>query len=197
MRQSMKWVRCAGLGLLASASLQIAPSAAADGPAACPPSPTRVVRPGGTIDFLGTVPGIPELCREKRPDGEGDYYFGIWKTSWPGAGDAYPAIKAALAGPKGTRTRFVTRSVPGLQWNDSFINGGRETLVVNGQTYTVVNFAHEREGIEGNTYHSIITTWRDANTGIPLKVVENQISGESYGPGTTWTAVRVESLPSP
>jgi hypothetical protein len=28
-----------------------------------------------------------------------------------------------------------------------------------------------------------------------LKAVENQISGQSYGPDTTWTAVKVERLP--
>jgi hypothetical protein len=31
--------------------------------------------------------------------------------------------------------------------------------------------------------------------GVMLKAVENQISGQSYGPDTTWTAVKVERLP--
>ena len=65
-----------------------------------------------------------------------------------------------------------------------------------GQAYTTLMLAHERQGFDGNTYHSIITTWRDVATGVALKVVENQISGECYGPGTTWTATQVLALPA-
>ncbi len=36
---------------------------------------------------------------------------------------------------------------------------------------------------------------RDTLTGVALKAVENQISDQSYRPATTWTAVKVESLP--
>ena len=53
---------------------------------------------------------------------------------------------------------------------------------------------HEREGVEGNTYHSIITVWRDIATGANVKVDENQISGQSYGPNTTWTAIRIDPI---
>ena len=90
---------------------------------------------------------------------------------------------------------FVTRSYPGLQWTDTIINEGSEPLVIDGRTYRTLKMAHERQGIEGNTYHSVITVWRDIRTGANLKVVETQISGESYGPGTTWTATRVEAIP--
>ena len=113
---------------------------------------------------------------------------------WPGAGAAYPAMKTAIAGPPGTRAAFVTRSYPGLQWTDTIINEGVEPLVIDGRTYRTLKMAHEREGIEGNIYHSIITVWRDIATGVNLKVVETQISGQSYGPGTTWTATRVEPV---
>lgn len=184
--------------LLAIATLIAASQAAiaADPPRACPPQPTRVVRSaGGTIDYLGTVPGIPDLCRMTRTaDGTGNFYFGTWRADWPGAGQAYPALKAAIDGPPGTRTAFVTRSVPGLQWNDSFTNEGIESVVVDGTTHRTLRLAHERQGIEGNTYHSIITQWRDIETGVNLRTVENQISGQSYGPATTWNATRVEKL---
>lgn len=171
-------------------------AAAADVPAACPPYPVRVVRSaGGVIDYLGHVPGIPELCRLRRSDGEADFYFGAWRSDWPGAGQAYPAIRAVLYGPRGTRTSFVTRSIPGLQWNDSFVNEGIETVRVGGVAYPALRLAHEREGIEGNTYHSIITQWRDLATGMNLRTVEYQISGQSYGPDTTWHATRIERLP--
>lgn len=182
---------------LAVAALLAMPvlAAAADVPAACPPYPVRVVRSaGGVIDHLGAVPGIPELCHMRRSDGESDFYFGVWRSDWPGAGQAYPALHAAIYGPQGTRMSFVTRSVPGLQWNDSIANEGVETVTVGGVTHPALRIAHEREGIEGNTYHSIVTQWRDLATGMILRTYENQISGQSYGPDTTWHATRVERL---
>ena len=186
-------VYCRALG----AALLLAPALAmAEVPPACPPSPLRVVRSaGGVVDYLGAVPGLSELCRMRRADGEGDFYLGSWRSDWPGAGQAYPAIRAALHGPVGTRTSFVTRSVPGMQWTDSFTNEGVEAVTVNGENRTALRLAHEREGIEGNTYHSVITTWKDLATGAALKTVERQISGQSYGPDTTWQAVRIETPP--
>ena len=172
--------------------------ALAAAPAACPPQPMRVVRSaGGVTDYTGAFPGIPELCHLKRATGEGDFYFGVWQSNWPGAGDAFPAMMTVIHGPAGSRASFVTRSVPGLQWNDSFINEGAEPVVVAGRSYQTLKLAHERNGIEGNTYHSIITSWRDIATGLTLKVVEDQISGQSYGPETTWHATAVEKLPAP
>ncbi len=169
------------------AALLLAPAlAAAEAPPACPSNPTRVVRPaGGVVDYLGTVPGLPELCRMRRGDGEGDFYLGVWRSDWPGA---------AMHGPAGTRTSFITRSVPGLQWTDSYTNEGVESVTVNGESRPALRLAHEREGIEGNIYHSIITQWKDLATGVALKTVERQIAGQSYGPSTTWEAVRIETL---
>ena len=186
--------RLLGLALLAAPLLAAARPAAA-APAACPTTPTRVVRStGGVTDYHGSVPGIPELCHMDRPDGSGDFYWGVWRTDWPGAGDAYPALRRVILGPKGTRATFDTHSVPGLQWHDTLVNEGTEPLGVAGKTYTVLRIAHEREGFDGNTYHSIITSWRDVATGATLQTVEKQISGQSYGPGATWTAAKVEVL---
>ncbi|GAC1478752.1 MAG: hypothetical protein NVS2B11_02500 [Acetobacteraceae bacterium] len=185
--------RFVSLGL--TALVLTATVAAAGQPVACPPEPTRVVRSaGGVIDYLGTVPGVPELCRMTRADGTGDFYFGAWRSDWPGAGQAYPVIRAIVTGGAGARASFITRSWPGLQWTDSFTNEGIEPITVQGRRYDALRLAHEREGIEGNTYHSVITTWRDVATGIALKTFEQQISGQSYGPNTTWQAVRVETL---
>lgn len=171
-------------------------SAAAAAPAACPADHVRVVHSNGPpTDYLGVYPGLPELCFQRRGNDPGYYYYGTWKTDWPGAGEAYPAVKTVLDSPKGTRTSFITRALPGWQWVDSFTNEGIETMDVGGKTYRVLRLAHEREGFDGNTYHSIITSWRDVATGINLKTVEQQISGQSYGPDTTWHAVAVERLP--
>ena len=189
-------IRWSGALLAGLCALLLAPTmAVAAAPAACPPEPTRVVRSrGGVIDYNGTVPGIPELCRLTRTDGAGDFYFGVWRSDWPGAGQAYPVIRAVVLGGTGARSSFITRAWPGLQYIDTFVNEGIEPITVNGRRFEALRLAHEREGIEGNTYHSIITVWRDVPTGISLKVVEHQISGQSYGPDTTWQAVRVEPL---
>ena len=173
----------------------LASEAMAATPTACPSRPVRVVRSaGGVIDYRGTYPGVPDLCRMERADGRGDFYYGVWRIDWPGAGQAYPAIKTVVDAGPGTRISFVTRSIPGMQWLDSFTNEGLEPMVVDGRRYTTLRLAHERAGIEGNTYHSIITTWRDVATGIALRTVEDQIAGQSYGPQTTWRAVSVMPL---
>lgn len=180
---------------IALALLSLAAPALAAAPAACPTTPVRVLRSNGpATEHRGVYPGIPELCYQIRGTAPGYYYLGIWKSDWPGVGDAYPAMKTAIDGPKGTRTKFITRAWPGWQWIDSFTNEGIETMTVGNQVHRVLRLAHEREGIEGNTYHSIITVWRDVATGVPLKTVEDQISGQSYGPNTTWQAVKIETL---
>src|SRR3954451_10634622 len=201
-RQDWTWVLPARLCSIGSAILMVLVTTipisgkAADLPPACPAHALRVERSvGGVVDYVGSVPGVPELCRMRRTsDGEGDFYLGVWRSDWPGAGQAYPAIRAAIHGRAGTRTSFVTRSFPGMQWIDSYTNEGIETVLVGGLVRQALRLAHERNGIEGNTYHSIITQWKDLATGTIVKTVEYQISGRSYGPGTTWDAIRVERL---
>ncbi len=170
-------------------------AAQAQSPTACPATPIEVVRSrGGVNDNLGSVPNIPDLCRVTRSGETGAYYYGVWKTDWPGAGDAYPALKSVILSGQNARASFVTRSIPGMQWIDTFINEGLEPMTVDGRLYTTLRLVHERNGIEGNTYHSLITTWRDVKTGVALRTYEQQISGQSYGPDTTWQAVKVVPL---
>src|SRR4051812_23131854 len=173
VRHAWTWVRSGRLCSIASAILMALVTTipgsgkAADLPPACPAHAIRVERSvGGTVDYLGSVPGVPELCRLRRTsDGEGDFYLGVWRSDWPGAGQAYPAIRAAIHGRVGTRTSFVTRSFPDMQWVDSYTNEGVETLLVGGIARQALRLAHERKGIEGNTYHSMITQWKDLATG--------------------------------
>ncbi|MDT7952559.1 MAG: hypothetical protein RQ966_13735 [Acetobacteraceae bacterium] len=184
----------AGLAGLAL-SLSIAP-ARAQVPVACTPTPIEVVRSrGGTIDYLGSVSNIPDLCRVVRSGEAGDYYYGVWKSDWPGAGQAYPALKTVINGGLNSKASFITRSFPGMQWVDTLVNEGLEYVSVDGRPYATLRVMHEREGIEGNTYHSRITVWRDVNTGAALRTYEQQISGQSYGPDTTWQAVKVQPIP--
>ena len=100
----------------------------------------------------------------------------------------------SILGGLNAHASFITRSVPGWQWIDSFVNEGLEPMDIDGHRYLTLRLVHERTGIEGNTYHSRITTWRDVKTGVALRTYEQQISGQSYGPDTTWQAVKVLEL---
>ncbi|HEY0204086.1 MAG TPA: hypothetical protein VGC15_08060 [Acetobacteraceae bacterium] len=47
-----------------------------------------------------------------RAEDTAEFYFGAWRSDWPGAGQAYPAIKAVVTGGTGVRASFVMRSTP-------------------------------------------------------------------------------------
>jgi hypothetical protein len=78
---------------------------------------------GGVNDYLGSMPGIPELCRMTRADGTAEFYYGAWRSDWPGAGQAYPAIRAVVNGGTGARASFVTRSYPGRRGSKQAVYG--------------------------------------------------------------------------
>ncbi len=110
--------------VLAAVVIGLAAGQAMAQPAACPARPMEVVKSrGGTIQYVGTVAGISELCRQVRADGTGDYYFGVWRSDWPGAGQAYPVMREVVRGKQGTRLSFITRSVPGC--NGSIVSSTR------------------------------------------------------------------------
>ena len=193
--QSSSRTKCGAVAILAL-GLLASPAFAAEATPAYPLQPTHVVRSvGGVTDDLGMVPGMPDLCRMQRPDGAAEYDMGSWRTDGPGAGLAYPAIRAVLHGGSGTRASFATQPYPGLQFNDTFVHEGPDPLTVDGMRYATIKLAHGREGTERNTYHSVGISWRDEVTGIVLKMVERQISGQSHEPNTTWVVTRVERLP--
>ncbi len=180
------------LRLLLAAALAAPAIAGAARPTICPAPGWQVERSiGAPVRYMGNISGIPDLCRMDRGNGPALFYMGIWRADWPGAGDAYPALRAVIEGPPGTSATFITRSVPGLQWQDTVTNEGPDTVVVAGRRVATLKIAHERNGIEGNVYHSIITQWRSPSTGVTVKEIEQQIAGQSYGPGATWQATRL------
>ena len=114
------------LGALGAALLLMPALAAAEAPPACPSNPIRVVRSaGGVVDYLGAVPGLPELCRMRRSDGDGDFYLGIWRSDWPGAGLAYPAIRAAMHGPGDAQDSRAADCRP-VVWAEHNLAGSRD-----------------------------------------------------------------------
>jgi len=174
-------------------AMALAPTAvfAADAPPPCPPAFGVVDRSvGPTTIYLGADPTDPDLCRMKRGNDVEQFYFGTWNAAWPGAEAAHQAFKKIYAGPPGTSITFDVSAGPGLQWHDTIRNGGTEELRILGQVFPTLRVVHEREGFDGNTYHSIITQWKDLATGMAVYQNYQHISGHPE-PGTSWDPVSI------
>lgn len=152
------------LGLLLAAG-----TAHAEPPRICPAS-VGVVQPniGPAAVYLGADPADPEACRMMRGGAEKRFWFGVWDTEWPGADAARIALRQVFAGPPGTVARFDTIAAPGYAWHETLRHDGFEDLRVLGTVFHTMKVSHEREGFDGNTYHSIITSWRDIETGMTV-----------------------------
>lgn len=173
------------------ASLAATPLAAVAAPPACPPAMGVVDRSvGPTAVYLGADPANPELCRMKRGVEVGSFYFGTWNAAWPGAEDAYRALQKVYAGQPGASVTFDVSAGPGLQWHDTIRHGGFEDLNVLGRIYRTMKVVHEREGFGGNTYHSVITSWKDVETGMSIYQNYQHIAGHPE-PGTSWDPVSI------
>jgi hypothetical protein len=151
-------------------------------PPSCPKAGSRVEQKGGpTILFLGISNGNPDLCHMKLGDDTLDAWFGIWGTTWPGAADAYPAIRRAYHSRTGEIVGFDTiaqaGAQPGVQWHDLIRNDGVEEIPLLGKTYRAVKLAHYREGFGGNRYRSVATLWVDLNSGLPVYATYQHIAG--------------------
>ena len=174
-------------------ALGLAPAAAiaAGAPPPCPINFGVVDRSvGPSVIYLGADPADAENCRMKRGNEIETFYFGTWNTAWPGAEAARQALKRVYAGPPGTSVTFDVSAGPGLQWHDTIRNGGFEELNVLGQLFRTMRVIHEREGFDGNAYHSIITQWKDVATGMGIYQNYQHIAGHPE-PGTSWDPVSV------
>lgn len=157
----------------------------------CPPALGMVERSvGPALIYLGADPANPELCRIKRGGQESLFYFGSWAKEWPGSEDAWRALQKVYAGPPGTEVKFDVVAAPGLQWHETLRNDGPEDLRILGQVRPTVRITHERQGFGGNTYHSIITQWKDAATNMTIYQNYRHISGHPE-PGTSWDPVSI------
>ncbi|MBC7801442.1 MAG: hypothetical protein H7Z10_12545 [Gemmatimonadaceae bacterium] len=165
--------------------------AAADVPPACPPAFGVVDRSvGASVVYIGADPANPEICRMKRGNAIETFYFGIWNTAWPGAEAAYRALQQVYAGPPGTEVKFDVSAGPGLQWHETLRHGGMEDLRLLSGVYRTMRVVHEREGYGGNTYHSVITQWKDVQTGMVIYQNYQHIAGYPE-PGTSWDPVSI------
>ncbi len=164
---------------LLAAVLAAAPAfAAGAAPAFCPSKPGFVLRSTGLLfQYLGSEPGQPDVCLVLRNSAQAELYSGIWDKAWPGAEAARIALRKVITGPAGTSAAFDTVVAPGIEWHETVRNEGTEDLEVLGRTFHTVKIAHERVGFGGNTYHSIVTNWKDVQTGMILYSNYQHISG--------------------
>lgn len=176
------------------------PAMAAVTPAICGPAGASVVTDTGIdIGYQGAVPGHEDLCRVSVNGLRGAYYFGIWKTDWPGASEAERALRKVIFGPPGTTVRFDTiggPDYPYFKFHETIRNEGFERLHVAGRDYDTMKIAHERQGFGGNMYHSIVTQWRDIRTGVTVYVNYTHISGWPQPRAWSPSRIRMSGEPS-
>ncbi len=151
----------------------------ADGtpPLSCPAAGARVETKGGpNFEYLGASQ-TPDLCRMRIGGEDVQAWYGIWLTSWPGAGNAHPALKQVMSGHTGDAVGFDVRMVAGYAYHDFVRNEGIEKIKILNATYQAMRLSHYREGFEGNTYRSVATVWKDMATGMILYSTYQHISG--------------------
>ena len=147
-------------------------------PRACPEAGGRVEQKGGpTMDYLGSVPGQPDLCRMRIGDDTVEGWYGIWLTDWPGAAQAYPALRQAMEKGTGAVVGFDVTVAPGYAYHDLIRNEGVEHIRLLGHAYEAIKLAHYREGADGNSYRSVSTIWKDLPTGLLIYGTYQHISG--------------------
>ena len=152
----------------------------ADGtlPLSCPAEGARVETQGGpTFEYRGASPANPDRCRLRIGGEAAEAWYGIWLTAWPGAEQAYPALKQVMAGRTGDVVGFDVRMAPGYAYHDLLRNEGVEDIKLLGATYRAMKLSHYREGFEGNIYRSVSTVWKDMATGMLVYGTYQHISG--------------------
>ncbi|MGI4795030.1 MAG: hypothetical protein ACRYF2_11975 [Janthinobacterium lividum] len=145
---------------------------------ACPEAGSRVEQKGGpTINFLGAVPGKPDLCRMNVGGETVEGWYGIWLTDWPGVESAYPALTRVMHGTTGHVEGFDVDIDPRHRYHDLIRNEGIERINLLGKIYTAIKVSHYREGYGTNVYRSVSTVWKDLPTGLLIYATYQHISG--------------------
>jgi hypothetical protein len=144
----------------------------------CPPAGSRVEQRGGpTIQYDGADPTNPNLCRMRFNGQQATGWFGIWLTSWPGAEDASTAMGRIIRGRTGDTEAFVVRMSPERRYYDILRNEGIENLHLLGRVYRTLKISHYREGVPPNICRSVVTGWKDINSGMIIYRTYQHIAG--------------------
>ena len=145
---------------------------------ACPAAGGRVEQKGGpTMEYLGAVPGSPDLCRMRVGGEMAQGYYGIWLTDWPGVNDAYPALTKIMHDGTGAVVGWDVQQGPSFAYHDLIRNEGVEHIVLLGKVYDAIKLSHYREGANGNIYRSVSTVWKDLPTGLLIYATYQHIAG--------------------
>ncbi len=180
------------LATLATLAVLLPIAAHAEAPPPCPTAMGVVDRTAGpTMVYLPADPARPEACRIVLPGGAvGEFWYGSWKTDWPGADQARLAIRKIYASPPGTEEKFDTVAAPGFAWHETIRHDGYENLNMAGAVRRTMKVTHVREGFDGNSYHSIITQWKDLATNMTIYQNYIHVSGKPE-PNTSWDAITI------
>ncbi len=151
----------------------------ADGtlPRSCPAGGRVDTKGGPAFEYLGASPSNPDLCRMRVGGQAMEVWYGIWATDWPGAAEAYLALKRVITGRTGDVSGLDVRAGPGAQWHDLMRNEGIEDVNLLGATYRAMKISHYREGSGGNIYRSVSTVWKDMASGMLIYGTYQHLSG--------------------
>ncbi len=148
-------------------------------PRSCAAAGAKVEQKGGpTLLFGGADASNPDLCVMTAEGQTFKAWYGIWLTDWPGAAQAYPAMRQVMTGPSGTLAGFDVNMTPALQYHDLIRNEGVEDILLLGKSYHALKISHYREGFGSNVYRSVSTVWKDIPTGLLVYATYNHISGK-------------------
>ena len=148
--------------------------------------PTFCAALGGVVEAKGQPATVyrgadqkqPELCNMSVGGEDGQAWFGIWVTSWPGADQGRDALRKVMGGKTGDVIGFDVVMTPQLSFHDMIRNEGVEQLPLLGFVYTTLKISHYREGFNGNNYRSVATVWKDFATGMIVYATYQHISGQ-------------------
>ena len=144
----------------------------------CPAPGGRVEQRGGpTVLYNGADPADPALCLMRFGGVPAKAWFGIWLTIWPGAEQARTVLDRLLRGRTGDTMGFVVRITPERTYYDVLRNEGMENLRVADRVFRTVKISYYREGAPPNDYRSVVTGWKDIDTGMLVYVTYQHISG--------------------
>ena len=143
--------------------------------------------------FLPADPANPEACPIRTRGGVGEFWYGAWKTDWPGADQARAALRQVWTAAPGSAlatARFDTVVQPGYSWHETIRNDGFEAINLAGAIRSTMKVTHEREGFDGNSYHSVITLWKDTDTGMTVYTNYIHLAGAPE-PGVAWDPLAI------
>jgi hypothetical protein len=170
----------------------------------CPPQKTvQTFSDGGSIMWLGTAPGSPDICiGRNRAGAPVERVRGIWNigTVWP---DAIPAVRTAMAklttDPPGADVPFTVTGQtsqhddprPGT-WTHSVRVLGADDLAMQGGSFSTVLIEDIQTSPTTGAYLARDLLWVDRTSGV---VVKSELDQANPAKHTTWETTSLKPPP--